>query len=54
MEAVKTFAVFIILQILKFLQGTGDIMAKPHKCAYEDVTRDALVTAAEQLSRSQP
>lgn len=29
-------------------------MAKPHKCAYEDMTRDALVTAAEQLTRSQP
>lgn len=45
---------FLILQVLNFSHGTRNLAAKPHKCMSKDVVRDAVLTAAEQLTRSLP
>jgi len=45
---------FFTLQILNFAHGTRNLVANPHKCTSKDVVRDAILTAAEQLTRSLP
>lgn len=45
---------FLILQVLNFSPGTRNLGAKPHQCMSKDVVRDAVLTAAEQLTRSLP